>query len=276
MKSTVCKLFADEGLTDVAFLPFSACRVTLPRLLEKEGFAPQSVILFLVPYFGGYAENLSAYAATEDYHLFAKELGARLSPALSSLFPDFRFRLFSDHSPIDERHAAVRAGLGVFGKNGLLLTERYSSFQFIGEIITDVPAALWGETPLFPLRGCEGCGRCLSACPTGILRGEGEDCLSAITQKKGELSPDEKALMRKHHTAWGCDACQKCCPYTQRALASGSIYTPLPFFQKNRIHALSSALLSHMPEEEFRRRAFAWRGRKTVERNVALLEKEDE
>ena len=39
---------------------------------------------------------------------------------------------------------------------------------------------------------CEHCGACKRACPTGILRGEGVDCLSAITQKKGTLEDSEK------------------------------------------------------------------------------------
>ncbi len=272
MKQKLTAVFKKEHIEKWAVLPLSECEVTLPRLLEREeGFSPKSVILFLIPYFGGFPKNLSAYAAAEDYHLFVSELYERLSPALTALYPDFRFRMYADHSPIDERLAAVRAGLGVFGKNGLLLTEAFSSFQFIGEILTDAPTELLGGYSLFPIRGCEGCGRCLAACPTGVLRGEGTDCLSAITQRKGELTEAETALMQRHNTAWGCDECQRVCPYTQRALASGSIYTPIPFFRENRMEELTEEALARMDEKTFRRRAFAWRGRKTVERNLRLL-----
>lgn len=273
MEKDYRSLFLSEGIDSVALLPFSECKVTLSGLLEKEDFRPESAILFLIPYFGGFPENLSAYAAAEDYHLFVKALHEHLSPALASLFPGYRFRAYADHSPIDERHAAVRAGLGVFGKNGLLLTEKYSSFQFIGEILTDAPTALLGEYILHPLTSCEGCGSCLAACPTGILRGEGADCLSAITQRKGELTETEMALIRRHHTVWGCDECQRVCPYTRRAMQSGSIYTSIPFFRENRIECLTAEMLSGMDKDTFRRRAFAWRGRKTVERNLAVLQK---
>lgn len=272
MKQRLTAVFEKEHIEKWAVLPLSECKITMPRLLERdENFAPKSVILFLIPYFFGFPKNLSAYAAAEDYHLFVSELYERLSPALTALYPDFRFRMYADHSPIDERLAAVRAGLGVFGKNGLLLTEKFSSFQFIGEILTDTPTDLLGGYSLFPIRGCEGCDRCVAACPTGILRSEGKDCLSAITQRKGELTEDEAALMRKHGTAWGCDECQRVCPYTQRAIASGSIYTPIPFFRENRIEELTEEALAKMNENTFLRRAFAWRGRKTIERNLRLL-----
>ncbi len=271
MRKRIEALFEKEYIFDTAILPLSECRVTLPRLLARKDFTPQSVILFLIPYFHGFPENISAYAAAEDYHLFVKELYERIGSALASLMPTYRFWMFADHSPIDERHAAVRAGLGVFGKNGLLLTEKYSSFQFIGEIITDAPTELLGEVTLSEMKGCLSCGKCLSSCPTGILRGEGEDCLSAITQRKGDLTEENIALMRKENTAWGCDACQRCCPYTERALKEGTIYTPIPFFRENRIEALTPTVLSAMDEETFRRRAFAWRGRKTAERNAAIL-----
>ena len=273
MTQELLRLFSQEKIEKCAHLPFSECRITLPRLLEKEeGFAPKSAILFLIPYFSGFPKNLSAYAAAEDYHLFVKDLWERMSPRLSLLFPRYRFRMYADHSPIDERHAAVRAGLGVFGKNGLLLTPEFSSFQFIGEILTDAPAEVLGEYALFPLNGCENCGACLAACPTGVLRGEGEGCLSAITQRKGTLTEEEIGLMRQVGTVWGCDECQRVCPYTLRALKAGTLATPIPFFRGNRVEALNKETLALWDEEAFRRRAFAWRGRKTIERNLALFD----
>ena len=274
LKKALSSLFAEAHIVDTALLPFSECRQTLPRLLEeKEGFAPQSVILFLLPYYTKKPEGFSAYAAPRDYHHFIKALYATLLPQLEASLSPYRFYAFTDHSPIDERHAAVRAGLGVFGQNGLLLTEKYSSYQFIAEIITDAPLALLGEADLAPLASCLACGRCRDACPTGILRGEGEDCLSAITQKKGALSPEEEALLRREGSAWGCDACQEACPYTERAKKNGTIYTTIPYFREECIYSLSTALIETMPKERFRQYAFAWRGRQVLLRNLKLLNK---
>jgi len=119
--------------------------------------------------------------------------------------------------------------------------------------------------PIAP-RFCEGCGICLEACPTGILCGKGDDCLSAITQRKGELSEAECALMQKYNTAWGCDECQSHCPHNASPLLS-----PLEFFYRERIEELTREELDKMDKAEFEKRAFAWRGRKTVERNLDIL-----
>jgi epoxyqueuosine reductase QueG len=96
--------------------------------------------------------------------------------------------------------------------------------------------------------------------------GEGTDCLSAITQRKGELTDKEKDLMRTHNTAWGCDICQTSCPHNRHPAL-----TPVEFFHRERIPQLTREILDNMSEDEFSRRAFAWRKRKTVERNLDIL-----
>ena len=269
MKAWLDELLAREGITEYALLPIGVLRVVKPELFSRNGdFAPQSALVFLMPYYAGHAENLSLYAAGRDYHLYVRELEARLLSLLSSRFPAASFRFFTDHSPIDERHAACCAGLGILGDNGLLIHPVYGSLVFIGVLFSDLPA----PEPFAPceLRGCEHCGACRRACPTGALCGEGE-CLSALTQQKGELAPETVRLMKEHRTVWGCDLCQLACPHTRRAIAAG-VVTPIPFFHEARIPHLDSARLAAMSREEFESRAFSWRGRKTIARNLAAYE----
>lgn len=272
IKEELKALFGEEHITSVASIPFSLCHVTNARLYEKHNFHPQSVILFLIPYFTVEPDNFSAYAAAEDYHFYAEGLYARMAGRLRALYPTGNFLGFADHSPIDERDAAIRAGLGVYGKNRLLLSAEHGSYQFIGEFLSTLPAEAFGEVTPAPFTLCIGCNACLSACPTGILRGESTECLSAITQKKGELSEEEQTLMRRVGTAWGCDECQKVCPYTREALYRGTAITDIPFFKENLITHLDTQTVEEMPDELFARRAFAWRGRQTVLRNVKILE----
>ncbi len=260
------------GVTECAVLPMEAFCVTYASLLEREGpLAPKSVLLYLLPYYTGPSRNLSLYAVSRDYHILMREIGEGLASALSAAYPGASFRAFSDHSPIDERHAASVAGLGCLGDNGLLINRRYGSFVFIGEVFSDLEAPV--DTKIFAPTYCEHCGACRRACPTGALSGEGE-CLSELTQRKGELAPATVELMRKHRTVWGCDLCQTACPHNRRVLEDGG-ETPLAFFYEERIPYLTSERLAAMSREELATRAFGWRGRPTIARNLAAYEQGD-
>lgn len=270
------------GITLTGVLSLADCRIHKPYLLDRAGFAgkaPSSLFvqLFAVPYLTREADraerNLSAYAVSEDYHLFMQGLYDDLLPRLRLDYPDHVFAGFVDHSPIDEISAAVDAGLGVRGRNHLLLTERHSSYVFLGEIITDLPLT---PTPtILPpaSRTCHNCGACLRACP--MLR-EGGECRSALTQKKGQLSPKERDALARFESVWGCDICQEVCPYTFHAKSRGTIYTDIPFFHHAAIPYLTPEILDGMSDEIFSRRAFAWRGREVIRRNLSLKQPNQE
>ena len=274
---TFIDFFSEHSIQSYGVLPFSACTVTRPYLYEKNGLpSPKSVIPFLIPYYTGMGENLSAYAVSRDYHAYAKALFADLARFTADAYPDATFLGFADHSPIDERDAAARAGLGVIGKNGLLIHKDYSSFVFIAEILSSLPPEALGiESKIHEIAYCCGCGACRAACPTGVLCGKSDKCLSAITQKKGALDAEEIRLIRENGTAWGCDACQTVCPYTTAAIARGSILTPIEFFRKERVTRLSRDGLCAMSDEEFAVRAFSWRGKDVICRNLAILEEKE-
>ncbi len=270
MEATVKELLRARGISLVAPLSLGACTVTKPYLLEREGITEGSVFLFAVPYYttecAHVARNISAYAVSRDYHRFFAELFADILPVLREKFPTHRFAGFTDHSPIAEVEAAVRAGLGYYGKNHLFLTDAYSSYVFLGEIITDAVTCAPAKEP----RSCIGCGACLRACPVG---GDVSRCLSALTQKKGELTNEEKRAILASDTAWGCDICQEVCPVTRKALNTGSIFSSIPYFSEHAIAHLSAETVREMSDEDFTARAYAWRGRNTILRNLELLEK---
>ena len=267
MKDLLKSYFESKNIEYFAVLPYSACREINPGIMEREGFDPLSVIVYLLPYYTGETVNLSCYAASLDYHLALRECADGLIAVLSEASPTAHFKGYGDHSPISEVSAALVAGLGAIGDNGLILNEKYGSYVFIGDVVTDIPPESLGAISPREVSTCHHCGACRRACPTGILRGEGEDCLSAITQRKGELSDSEKDLIRKHNTAWGCDLCQSVCPYNRDPAR-----TPIEFFRHERIYELTRERLDAMDKAEFSRRAFAWRGRRTVERNLDILE----
>lgn len=273
MRKYVDELMLSEGIELTGAVPLSECTVTRDHLLKKAGIVAGTCIVFAIPYLSRNADtavrNVSAYAVSRDYHLFVKQLSERLLPRLRERFPDNRFAFFADHSPIDEREAAVKCGIGSFGDNRLIINKKYSSFFFIGELITD--AVLPPDAPTESV--CIHCGKCKTECPMTIY---GCDCFSAVTQKKGELSDTEKNLIRKYKCAWGCDICQDVCPITVEARKSGSLYTGIPFFTESSTPVLSYQLVSSMSDEEFSHRAYSWRGRNVILRNLSLLEGEEE
>lgn len=210
---------------------------------------PQTVIVCLFPYKVREKppENISRYAAVPDYHKVCGAYLERACAALSAQFPENSFRWFTDNSPLPEVSAAVFAGLGVRGDNGMLITPKYGSYVFVGEIVTDI----YVKTEKNSLE-CIHCGRCKSACPVGLDKAR---CLSHLSQKKGELDADTAAKLKKYNIVWGCDICAESCPLNRMA-------------QSTYIREFVSGYRDRYIEgEDIAGRAYEWRGEKTVKRN---------
>ncbi len=249
-------------------IDFAHLKVSNERIMSRCSLTPRTAIIFLLPYFTSIPKNISRYATSLDYHILVKKVTGELCDILSREFVGSVSYGFGDHSPIDERHGALISGLGALGDNGLLINEKYGSYVFIADVITDIPSEMLGATPPCEISRCIQCGACRRACPTSILNGEGSDCLSAITQRKGELTDEEISLMIKYNTIWGCDICQAVCPYNK-----SPIKTPIDFFYDNTLHELTREYLDSITDDELRLRAFGWRGRAVLERNLDKMEK---
>ncbi len=268
MKNRLKEFFDTEKIEYFSVLPYSECKVLRPDIMAREDFLPKSVIIFLIPYYGGECLNISRYAASRDYHIYVKEITEKLASFLKCEIANIRCKGYGDHSPIDERDAAAKCNLGIIGDNGLLINEKYGSYVFIAELVCNAEPALFGDFLLNGVNFCEHCAACRNACPTKRLSTPDAPCLSAVTQKRGELSADEKEIMKKVGSAWGCDLCQQVCPHNAEPKIS-----PIPFFTEDRITELTGKEMSQMSDVEFSVRAFSWRGRKTVLRNLDVLEK---
>ena len=268
MMGKLKKYFDSVNIEYFAVLDYRDCREISPNIIARADMNAQSIIIYLLPYYTGEAVNISRYAVSLDYHIAISEINSGLTDLIKSEFPESKIKGYGDHSPIDERHAAIIGGLGILGDNGLIINEKYGSYVFVGDVVTDIDPKLLGAMPPQKLRVCERCGACKKNCPTGILRFEGEDCLSAITQRKGELRDDECSLMRKYNTAWGCDLCQSVCIHNKNPEK-----TPVEFFYRDRIEHLTREALDSMTDEEFSMRAYAWRKRATISRNIDILDK---
>lgn len=267
--------FKKQGIEFYSLIPLNRCKVLKSYLLEKNGFSENdNAIVFLIPYRSeAKPVNLTVYASVMDYHGYAEKLADELDSYVKSKYPQGKFKIFADHSPIDEVHASCISGLGFIGDNGLLINEKYSSFVFLAECVTNLTdKELELEyAPRASVKECLHCGACHKACPANCIGENGKpkaECLSAITQKKGELSDVEAKMMLENGSIWGCDICQNVCPYTKNAS-----YTAIEYFKNNVITLLNRATLDSISDDDFKKRPFSWRGRGVIARNVDLYEK---
>lgn len=256
MREVLTELLAAKGIDTVGFLRIEDCRVFQPHLLPA---GVKSCAVWLIPYYTGPhpERNVSLYAVSKDYHLFSRALAEELKPKLSEAFPDDGFWFFCDSSPIGEVAAAVATGLGCIGRNRLLISEKYGSYVFIGSVLST--RELEKDDKTAP-KTCPGCGACERACD--FLCGKSGVCASELNQRKA-LSDGELAAVKARKIRWGCDVCQEVCPMNRDVPN-----TPIPFFYEEQIETVTPELLEGMSKADFKARAFAWRGKKTILRNV--------
>ena len=151
-----------------------------------------------------------------EFHLSGFEKHAK--PKLESLLTFIRKQGFSAKlvgqcgyplkGEVKLKEAAVRAGLGRWGKNTIVLHPKYGNRLRFMAIKTDAPLeelptdyyAMREENP-----ACSGCTICIDACPEKVLEPyrmpETKRCLaniSRLTGKEGRLIP--------------CDICLRLCP----------------------------------------------------------------
>lgn len=254
--------FEGEGIACFGCVPYDEAFVSREKYLaDRYAGGRRTLCAFAVPYYVEDARrNISVYAVPRDYHLYFDGLFERLYEYAALQLPGVSLRAFSDTSPFDERALAAACGLGSVGDNGLLINPVYGSYVFLGSIICSAPLA----PPRSAVRGereCTHCGACAAACPSPGL------CLSRITQTKGQLPAEHIALIKDSGCAWGCDICQSVCPANDGAPESG-----IEFFKCGRIPVLTPQAVRDMSEEEFARRAYAWKGRTCILRNLAIIE----
>ncbi len=263
---TACGAVAWGGVSYDALTPYmdAISRAKTAELVKT----PTAVLIAAFPYFTGEtAGNLSVYARGRDYHSVLRQRLSTVCNFLLHKYPSYSFFAAADSSPLPERQAAWLAGLGLRGRNGLLILPPYGSYVFLGTILTDAPLPL-PQVP--PAPGCMDCGKCVAICPSGALGDAGMDaCLSDLTQKKGTLTHGDAARLKAHPYLWGCDLCQNICPYNQSPKVA-----PLPEFKEEYLPDLTPDMLEGLTNREFAQRfghrAFAWRGAGVLRRNLGL------
>jgi epoxyqueuosine reductase len=114
------------------------------------------------------------------------------------------------------KFVADRIGLGAYGKNGILLTEKCGSYVGLRSVITDIPIAPDRFEKMTP--PCYDCELCLKACPTGALyapyKVNPRLCINPLTRKQEYIQP--RLRLKMQNWICGCDICQEVCPVNKK------------------------------------------------------------
>lgn len=168
---------------------------------------------------------IARYARGRDYHHVLRDRLEQFARRLEDLAKrPIRHLAYVDTGPVLERELAMRAGLGWFGRNTMLIHPRRGSYFFLGVLLTDLPLS---PSKPFEDDHCGTCRRCLDACPTGALLGRDESgapvmdatrCISYLTiELKGPIPRELRPAIGNR--IFGCDICQEVCPWNERFAA---------------------------------------------------------
>jgi epoxyqueuosine reductase len=123
------------------------------------------------------------------------------------------YRVLVDANQHVDREGAVRAGVGFYGKNTLVITRTHGSWVVLGTLVSSAEVEATQPLEL----DCGSCRLCIDACPTGALDEPGTvdstRCLSYWTQAPGAIPDAYRVELGSH--VYGCDICQDVCPWNR-------------------------------------------------------------
>jgi epoxyqueuosine reductase len=191
-----------------------------PRKLFPQA---RSVVVVALNYYTPYqhSENsqtgkVSRYAWGEDYHEVVASKLRMLLAWIKEQIPDAEGKICVDIQPLMDKAWAVRAGLGWIGKHSNLITQRFGSWVFIGELLLNLELDYDTEQVE---DHCGTCTLCVDACPTAAISEpyvvDSNKCISYATiESRAPDMPDELAD-KLDSWLYGCDICQDVCPWNR-------------------------------------------------------------
>lgn len=206
----------------------------------------------------------SKYTRGEDYHQVVSKYLEKICSFINGIGGAAIY--FVDSTGLPERYIAYKCGIGFIGKNGMIITEEYGSYVFLGEIITNLE--IQSDKPT--LSTCENCNLCIKACPTrSILKEENNPniCLSYITQKK---DIEDKWFKLFNGRLFGCDTCQEVCPHNVDVKFSPiKEFEPKEYMEKPNIKELINIDKKYF-NEKYKITSCGWRGKNIIQRNALI------
>jgi epoxyqueuosine reductase len=192
--------------------------------------------------------TISVYARHRDYHDLIKGRLKQLATWVHARF-GAQVKVFVDTAPVLEKPLAERAGVGWQGKHSNLVSRRFGSWLFLGEIFTDLRL----EPDAAESDHCGSCRACLDVCPTDAFPApyqlDARRCISYLTiEHEGHIPREFREPMGNR--IYGCDDCLAVCPWNKFARAASE--TKLQ--ARDDLRAPRLAELVQLDDAGFRRR----------------------
>jgi len=100
------------------------------------------------------------------------------------------------------KHIGYLAGLGVLGRNTILINDRYGNLITLGAVLVDLTLE---EDPLAKYSFCgDGCEICLVNCPA--------DALDGMTVHQKKCREKSQSMTKKGYSLYTCNLCRRICP----------------------------------------------------------------
>lgn len=261
----------------------------------------QSALVFLFDYFAERDELRKLYESPQsnglkissyvfgfngaDYHIEIANSLNQIANAIKKNHPQLEWKIALDIHPVLDRDLAQRSGLGWFGKNSMLIHQRYGSFLMIGSIILNQKLDL--DTKKEDTDHCGNCTACIDACPTDAIDPNtrtliANQCLSTWTiEMMKEVAPTPKGAEKGSGEIFGCDICQDVCPWNKKREDTTKTelndkHKLIDFFLKRKPQTILNDL-SQMSNNDFKKRfhqtPLERTGKKALIRSISFWKK---
>lgn len=245
-----------------------------PNLYMKNG---KVIISIAFPYFHNieYIDNgFSIYTRGHDYHKVVKKYLDSICEYIEILGGEAISLV--DSNTLPERYIAYLSGIGFIGKNNMIITNKYGSYVFLGEIITDLDIEckdIRQFNEIKEYKECKDCSICYNECPSKAINSfkrNSNICVSYFTQKK---DLDDKYIKLLKGRVFGCDSCQNKCPYNANIEFSKiEEFKPLDFMNKENEKFIININNKDF-KETLKQTSCGWRGKNVLKRNALLRKK---
>jgi epoxyqueuosine reductase QueG len=208
-------------------------------------------LMFALPYLpaSDQARATMGWFACHDNYDHAVGLVKQLRRMASDklALPVKNMRIICNSSDINEKVLGASCGLGVYGKNSLLLIPEWGSFVVLCALYLPIEVSV---DPVLDVNehNCEDCTICIGSCPTKALHKpyvcDTQLCAQAWVSKGLSPQNDDWPPM-----IYGCDRCQMGCPKNKKALdlnkkavAMESKWTQAQLWERGQLDIIAEAI----------------------------------